>query len=269
MPTADTINLTNETLMMLLKGSVGIGKTLAATSAAVEGPVFLAYWDKKAPVELLNFLKNIKREDLLKRIEYEIYGANNAIQYLNKLISLTKSNDKFAIITDSVTSMTTSAVNWSLGFRNPTGAKKDSLNANNPLVVPDFEEYKVETGLITQALDISRSIKSHIIWIAHPVPSLKIEGGGNTGNRTSVSKVNNIVTYGSKVGALIPAQFTEIYHFSRVNEWDGTQGKNIERRIVNTRGIGDDFAKTALNLPDEFDITDKLFWEVWSSLVKG
>jgi len=137
------------------------------------------------------------------------------------------------------------------------------------MVVPDFDEYKVETGLVTQALDISRTLKSNIIWIAHPIPSLKIEGGGNTGNRVNVSKVNNIVTYGSKVGAIIPGNFTEIYHFSKVSEWDGTIGKAIEKRIVNTRGVGDDFAKTALNIPEEFDITNKLFWEVWRSLMRS
>ena len=31
---------------LLLKGPFGFGKTIAACSAAVEGPIFLAYWDK-------------------------------------------------------------------------------------------------------------------------------------------------------------------------------------------------------------------------------
>jgi hypothetical protein len=41
----------------------------------------------------------------------------------------------------------------------------------------------------------------------------------------------------------------------------------VNKRIVSTTGIGDDFAKTALDLPAELDITDKLFWEVWKEAV--
>ena len=39
----------------LLKGPYGFGKTLAALTFALEGPVYLAYWDKKTPIELLTF----------------------------------------------------------------------------------------------------------------------------------------------------------------------------------------------------------------------
>lgn len=266
MPKASDLSPTGQT-MMLLKGPFKFGKTIAACSSAIDGPIYLAYWDKKEPIELLTFFKK-HRPELLSNITYDVYGSENANEFLNKLQSFTKNCPYKTIINDSVTNMTSSAVNWSLGFRNPKGPKKDPLNERNLAVIPDFDEYKVETGIITQSLDISRKLPANIIWTCHPVPSLKIEGGGSTGNRTTVSKVNNIVTYGSKAGAIIPGNFTEIYHFNLVNEWDGSTGTTRTKRVVSTRGVGDEFAGTALNLPDEFDITDKLFWEVWKDLVK-
>ena len=249
---------------LLLKGPFGFGKTIAACSAAVEGPIFLAYWDKKQPIELLTFFRK-HRPELLDRIDYEVYGSHNAHEYLNKLRGFTKDCRYVAVITDSVTNLTSAAVNWSIGFRDPKGAKKDSLNPESMQLIPSFDEYKVETSLVTQALDISRSLNTNIIWTCHPLPSLKVEGSGAS---IKVTKVNNIVTYGSKVGAIVPGNFTEIYHFSMKNNWDTTLGKATNTRSVSTVGVDDEFAKTALDLPAEFDITDKLFWEVWRKLVR-
>jgi hypothetical protein len=206
MPKADELTIDNK-ISILLKAPYGFGKTLAAASMAIDGPIWLAYWDKKAPIELLTFFKK-HRPEVLKNIEYDVYGAHNANQYLNKLFQLARSCPYYGIINDSVTNMTSAAVNWSLGFRNPSGPKKDSVNPATFQLIPDFDEYKIETSMVTQALDICRSLPCNVIWTCHPLPSLKVEG---TGGSMKVSKVNNIVTYGSKVGALVPGQFTEIY----------------------------------------------------------
>ena len=249
-------------IMMLLKSPPGFGKTLAACSAAVEGPIYLAYFDKKSPIELLHWFKKHKPE-LLDNIEYDVYGAHNAHEYLNKMMSLAKDCRYFAVITDSATNLTSAAVNWSMGFRDPKGPKKDKINSGVSQLIPDFDEYKVETSMVTQSLDILRTLPCHVIWTCHPLPSLKVEGSGNS---IKVSKVNNIVTYGSKVGAIIPGNFTEIYHLALSTDY--SSGSSVTRRIVSTVGIGDDFAKSALGLPNEFDITDKLFWPIWKQLVK-
>ena len=137
---------TSDYISILMKGPWGFGKTIAAASFALEGPVFLSYWDKKAPIELVQFFKKIGREDLLRQIDYEVYGANNANEYLNKMIAIAKRCDYIAIINDSVTNMTSAAVNWSLSFRD------DRKNKDKVKVLPDFDEYKVETSLVTQAL---------------------------------------------------------------------------------------------------------------------
>lgn len=245
---------------ILLKGPFGHGKTLAAATFALDGPIWIAYWDKKKPVELFHFFhKIIKRPDLLANIEYDVYTSHNANEYLNKMFQLAKDCRYFAVINDSVTNMTSAAVNWSLGFRD-TKKLKDVDK-----IMPGFDEYKIETSLVTQALDISKALPCHVIWTCHPVPSIKVEGSGSS---IKVTKVNPIVTYGAKVAGIVPGNFSEIYHFSKESTWDSVIGKSLVRYKVTTEAIGDDFAKSNLGLKGEFDITDKLFYEVWRDKVK-
>src|SRR5882672_11437001 len=101
----------------LFKGSPGFGKTLAAASYAVEGPVYLSYWDKQSPVELLTYFTKARfgslAQKILDNIEYEVFGSSNAHEYLNKLIRFREDCRYFAIINDSLTRMTSCAVNWS------------------------------------------------------------------------------------------------------------------------------------------------------------
>ncbi|MET0786285.1 MAG: hypothetical protein ABWY25_06225 [Paenisporosarcina sp.] len=244
---------------ILMKGPFGHAKTCAAATFAADGPIWIAYWDKKKPVELQHFFYNIiKRPELLKNIEYDVYNSTNANEYLNRLMHLASDCRYFAHINDSVTNMTSGAVNWSLGFR-PTKLKgKDKI-------MPDFDEYKVETSLVTQALDICKSLPCHIIWTCHPVPSIKIEG---TGSSIKVTKVNPIVTYGNKVAGIVPGNFSEIYHFSKQADWNSETGKATTKYIVDTEAVGDDFAKSNLGLKAQFDITNKLFYDVWKEQVK-
>lgn len=264
---ASNITLDNN-ISFLFKSSPGFGKTLAAASFAVEGPVYIAYFDKQKPVELITFFTEKRFGSLAKKIldniEYDIYGAANVHEYLNKVISFTKDCRYFAFITDSVTNLTASAVNWSMGFRDPNKSKKDKVNKDAPLMIPDFDEYKVETSLVSQALDISKSLPCNIIWTAHPLPSIKIEGSGAS---IKVTKTNPIVTYGSKVAGMVPGNFTEIYQFSKTMDY--TSSKSVMKYIVSTEAIGDEYAKSPLlgDYVKEFDITDRLFYQVWKELI--
>jgi len=253
----DQLSASHDYMSFLLKGPWGFGKTIAAASFAKLGPVFLSYWDKKGPIELVQFYKKHDPQ-ILKNIEFEVYGAHNANEYLNMMFKLSRDCRYVAIINDSVTTMTSACVNWSLGFRDN---KKDK---NKDRIIPDFDEYKVETSLVTQALDICRVLPCHVIWTCHPLPSMKIEG---TGAGMKVSKVNSIVTYGSKVAGIIPGQFSEIYHFSKKSNWDGAAGRSTLQYLVSTEQIGDDYAKSNIGLNCEMDITNRLFYDVWKEEV--
>lgn len=264
---ASAISL-DKNISFLFKGAPGFGKTLAAASFAVQGPIFIAYFDKSKPVELLTYFTERRfgalATKILDNIEYEIYGSPNAHEYLNKVIAFSKDCRVTTFITDSVTNLTASAVNWSLGFRDPKKGKTDKLNPNAPMMIPDFDEYKVETSLVTQALDISKTLPCNVIWTAHPLPSIKIEGSGAA---IKVTKTNPIVTYGSKVAGMIPGNFTEIYNFSK--SYNYATGESKIKYVVSTEAIGDEYAKSSLlgDYIKEFDITDRLFYEVWKELL--
>lgn len=242
----------DKNISMLLKAPFGYGKTCAACSFAIFGDVYLAYFDKRTPVELVGFFSKLGRKGLLDKIEVDSFSSGNAGQYLEKVMKLQKEPGRYtAIITDSVTNVTTSSMNWSLGFRPPENkkeAKERKLGELN--LIPGFSDYKVETSLITQALDLMKMMPGYIIFTAHPLPKLEISGVGDS---MVITKTSQIVSYGQKVGAMIPGSFNEIYQFGR-------QGG---RRVVFTDLVGDDYAKTAFNLPQYFDITDRLFAEVW------
>lgn len=249
----------------LFKGPFGFGKTLAAASFALDGPVYLSYWDKKSPVELTTFFTKKRfgalAEKIMDNITYDVYGSENANDYLNKLIELVQDCRYTAVINDSVTFMTSAAVGWSLNFGKDRRIPKKIKD-----VLPDWDEYKVETSLVTQCIDLSKKLPCHVIWTAHPLPSTKIEGAGSS---IRVSKINSIVSYGSKVAGIIPGSFTEIYHFTQQSNWS-SEGKSSKRFMVSTEAIGDEFAKSPLlgDFVKEFDITDKLFYQVWKDLIK-
>jgi len=111
MPKASTIQV-DKNVSILFKSPPGYGKTIAACSLAVFGDVWLAYFDKRVPIEVFNFYKK-HRPELLDRIHYESYTASNANKYLNDLMHLVEHDQGkyIGLITDSVTTLTTAAVN--------------------------------------------------------------------------------------------------------------------------------------------------------------
>lgn len=244
-----------------MKGPWGFGKTLAAATFALDGPVYLAYWDKKSPIELVSYFSKFgtKGKRILDNIEFDVYGAENANEYLNKVIKTSKDPRYFAFITDSFTSLTSGAVNWSLNFRD------DRKNKDKMKLIPDWDEYKVETNLVAQSLDLFQTMPCYVIWTAHPVAGTKIEGSGSS---IKVSKVTRIVSYGNKAADIAPGKFSEIYHFSKQSNWDSNTGKSSTRYLVSTDAVGDDFAKSNIGLTGDIDITDGLFYEIWKDRVK-
>lgn len=257
MPKASELTL-DKGISFLFKSPPGFGKTLAACSFALYGPTFLAYFDKKKPIEIISYFKRFgaKGRLILDNIEWQSYGASNANEYLNKVYALQDDCRIDTFITDSVTTLTASAVNWSLGFR--PNAKRDKKTVE----IPDFDEYKTETSFVTQALDIQKTFPCNVIWTAHPLPGIKIEGSGST---MRVTKTNPIVTYGSKVAGIIPGSFTEIYHFAQKSDWTPEKGASGKKYVCMLDSEGEEFAKSPLMgySIKEIDFTDRLFAEVW------
>src|SRR5688572_33471843 len=98
----------------LFKGGNGFGKTLAAASFALAGPVYLAYFDKKRPKELREFFRRFgdKGQKILNNLEFDLYSSKNPHEFDNQLNKLTDYCPFTAVILDSVTTFTSAAVNW-------------------------------------------------------------------------------------------------------------------------------------------------------------
>lgn len=254
-PKASDIQWSRNT-SMLLKSDPGLGKTIAALSAAIYGEVYLAYFDKNIPIEALTFFKKY-RPDLLERITYDCFGSHNANDYLNKLIEFQTDCRYAAVISDGATFMTASAMNWSLGFNSKDPRAGAKVGPDPEDIMPDWDEYKVLTSYVTRALDLTRNLKTLNIWTAHPLAQIKVEGSGSKVDK--ITKTSSLVSAGSKIGSMIPGAFNEIYHI----------GKQAGVRKVWTDMVGEDFARTSLPLPKSFNIPEGgLFFEVWEDLVR-
>lgn len=242
--------------MVMLKGENGSGKTVLA--ASFPGPIKFFMFDGSKLDVVKMFFPN--RTD----IEYDIYGprktrfrdANGQVvdiksllQFADEFNALQDSCPYATIVIDSFTSFSVTCVTFQLDVRsNSTDDKKNTQKSKGGLTIPDFDEYKGETTLVTQTLDVSKVLPCNVIWTAHPLPKLDTAGSGNS---MRVNKTTSIAAYGAKTAAMAPSYFNEVWHLE-------VQGAgNNRQRVVHTQTIGDQFAKTALPLPQAFDVTNK------------
>lgn len=241
--------------MCLLTGANGSGKSIALGSWKSKGSIYYFDFDGRM-ASVANWYK--QRGLKQGQLSYDTYGPHNFMDSLRKLDEFTNRCPHAAIAIDSFTAVTVSAVVFSIKTRMGTTAKYPSLTKGG-LVVPDWDEYKGETYCITQMLDMCKAIAAQgtaVFWTAHPVSSTKIEGD-RYGKQTKYS------CYGYKTDSLIPIYFNEIYYFN--TEWDFASETN--KRWCWTQPMPDANAKTALNLPNKIDWTNKDFYEEFSRLV--
>jgi hypothetical protein len=240
--------------MAMLKADNGAGKTVLAGS--FPGPIkFFMFDGSKLDVLKLYYPK---RTD----IEYDIYGARETkfkdingqpvhikslLQFADEFTSLQDNCPWATVVIDSFTSFSVTCVTFQLDVRSNADGKA-ALRSKGGLVIPDFDEYKGETTLVTQTLDVSKVLPCHVIWTAHPLPKLETSGAG-AGMR--VTKTSSIAAYGAKTAAMAPGYFNEVWHL------EVRFAAGLRSRILHTQTIGDQFAKTALPLPAEIDVTMK------------
>lgn len=244
-------------IMLMLKGDNGSGKTVAA--ASFPGPIKFFMFDGSKLDAVKAFYPN--RRD----IEYDIYGPRemrvkdafgqpvhikSLIQFAEEFNALQDYCPFATIVIDSFTSFSVTCVTFQLDVRSSDGGSKP-LKSKGGLVVPDFDEYKGETTLVTQTLDVSKILPCHVIWTAHPLPKLETTGAGAN---MKVTKSSSIAAYGAKTAAMAPGYFNEVWHLSVKPNPNPGQGP---WRELHTQSVGSEFAKTALPLPPAIDITMK------------
>jgi hypothetical protein len=177
-----------------------------------------------------------------------VYDIKNLLQFAEEFNDLQNNCPWSTIVIDSFTSFSVTCVTFQLDVRTTDKDKKTSVSKGG-LVIPDFDEYKGETTLVTQALDVSKVLPCHVIWTVHPLPKLDTSGQGAG---MKVTKTTSIAAYGAKTAAMAPGYFNEVWHLEARSAAGGVQ------RITHTQTIGDQFAKSALPLAGyQFDVTNK------------
>jgi hypothetical protein len=243
-----------DSLYCMFKGEPGTRKSTQALS--FPGPQYWFSWDRK-----MNgiYLPMKKWGVDPKQVSFDDYDDWNKPK--KKLEMLQTDCPYKTIVLDSITSMADMTLRQTTrmkyGVTRQSGAAAGKLVAG--IAVNEIEDYNAESAALQELIALTKDIHSYhkvnIILIAHVVQA---EYRNTTNNTTHVSR--QIVTAGKKVSAKIPAYCGEVYHF------------NIKRGMVVgapgeysllTEHTGDDFARTALGLPNEIVFGDKPLYETY------
>ena len=121
------------------------------------------------------------------------------------------------------------------------------------ITVDSWDEFNAESASISEmialAKDIHRYFKVNIILIAHVIQTEQKSKDGET----HMSRI--LVTAAKKIAAKIPAVCGEIYHFGRKPGSTLTTTSEDSYNLF-TVHTGDDYARTAINLPREIVFND-------------
>lgn len=252
MPTMESVN--TDSLYCMMKGEPGLRKSTQALSFPT--PQYWFSWDRK-----MNSLQLPMRKWGIdpKLITFDDYDDwNKPKKQLEKF--QTECPYK-TIVLDSITSMADMTLRQTTrmkyGITRQSGAQAGKLIAG--IAVNEIEDYNAESAALQELIALTKDIhayhKVNIILIAHVIQA---EYRSTTNNTTHVSR--QIVTAGKKVAAKIPAYCGEVYHFNIKKGFVEGQGGDYSLLTTHT---GDDFARTALDLPQEIVFGDKPLYDTW------
>lgn len=254
-----------EKFMCLLTGVSGGGKSVAIGSFLDLGSVYFLDFDGRM-ASVANYYK--KRGLKEGQLTYDTYGPHNLYDAVKKLDGFIDYCPHVAIAVDSFTAMTVTAVIYSLKQRMAKGGLFLPSESKGNMVIPDWDEYKGETVCATMMLDMCKAIAAKgikVFWTAHPIVSTKITAGKDAGEKDKYGVQTRYACYGQKTDSLIPIYFNEVYNLTTEYNWETEKNK----RWIFTQPNGTVGAKTALDLPAKMEWTEKSFYQVLMSNLKG
>lgn len=234
----------------MFKGEPGTRKSTAALS--YPGPQYWFSWDRK----MQGLLVPAQKWGITPELDYDDYDEWNKARAKLEKFQLTCPYR--TLVFDSVTSCA------DMTLRQTTQSKKGTTRASGAtagkmiagISVNEIEDYNAESAALNELIALSKDIQAYavtqgkyitVIIIAHvmEVTHKSLDGSQHT-SRT-------IVTAGKRVAAKIPAYCSEVYHFGIKKGFDVAAGGQYS---ILTENTGEDFARTALNLPKEIIIGD-------------
>jgi hypothetical protein len=230
----------------LLIGPTGRGKTIAA--ASWPGKTLVIDFDHRHKPIIDWF------PDRLGEISVEVIYPSNYWDVFKSLVdSLESGKLKFDnVVVDGITTLSNTTVVMQM-IAKGQGPEKGKITKGG-VAVPSWDEFNGEAMLITQLLETLKSIRCNLFVTAHPVSKTRIEG-------TKSIKETSIISFGTKLGPMIPAYFDEVYAFDY--EFDINAGKPVKRLVFTSPTSDYPDVKTALKgLPPKLDITGKNLYDV-------
>lgn len=249
--------------MGLWVGPHGGGKTIGIGS--MPGPILIFDFDGRID-PLINFYP--RRTD----IEYftvglsddarrDVIGLKTFIEMFEKLQDRC---DYGTVSIDSYTMYSTVSVLYQMGKR----SNNDLKLTKGGIAIPDWDEFKGETGLAVKIMEIAKIIPSNFIMTAHPVSKAQTKAADGMSTKeilASMIKATTLQTYGWKTGSFLPCYFNEMYYFYV----EPASSASLEpRRFVQTVSSGEIVAKSALGLPAKIEITGKSMWSILDKHIK-
>lgn len=269
MPSTTDQQLEIPGLFALFKGDNGSGKTEAALSFPTP---YVFDHDRKMPAIARKHYPG-------KKIDWD--PMNNIFEVEEKVKQFKDFCPYETLITDTITSASYGAIktiddvkgqnifsmlqNISVKEKQPSASSRvtrsgqDAKKEVKTIELRGYDYYNGEDSFFKWYIDELKALwarpgnPKHVLVLAHILMS---EQSGPPGS-TLKTITRRIVTAGNKIAAYIPAQFDEVYHFA-VDQGSAFDQNAVVKHFCFTQGVGDDFAKTAYNLPPAFDFT----WEL-------
>ncbi len=242
----------------LFKGEAGTRKSTQALSFAIgeTKPLYFFSFDQKMEGLIVPMLRwQIPRH----MIEYDDYQDWSKAEKKLKEFQL---NCKYGvIIVDTITTMSDSTLKQTRKMK--SGTTRQSGQAAGKTIggieVNELEDFNAESAAIADMMTMLKDIQQYhglkVIICAHVVVA---EYRNTVTNVTHVSRT--IVTAAKKNAHKIPGYCTEAYHFNIKKGF--VEGGTGQYSLL-TEHTGDDYARTALDLPREIVFEDKPIYPTW------
>jgi len=241
-------NVDPSIIYAMFKGEPGTRKSTQALSFPL--PQYWFSWDRK----MSGIMIPAKKWGIdTTKVDYDDYGDWNAAR--SKLEQFQLNCNYNTLVFDSLTSCADMTLRQTLksksGVTRKSGAEAGKTIAG--ISINEIEDFNAESAALQELIALTKDIQEYnyrqkgraitIILIAHVVQAEY----RNTSNQvTHVSRT--IVTAGKKVAPKIPAYCSEVYHFNIKKGF--VEGAGGDYSLL-TEHTGDDFARTALDLPRE------------------
>ena len=238
----------------MFKGEPGTRKSTHALSYPRKQ--FWFSWDRK----MSGILIPAKKWGIpLNEIDYEDYDDWTAARVQLEKFQVTCPYK--TLVFDSITSCADMTLRQTLKMKKGTTRSSGAAAGKQiaGIAVNEIEDYNAESSALNELIALTKDINSYhkvnIILIAH-VMEASYQNTTTGTNRIS----RTIVTAGKRVAAKIPAYCTEVYHFCiEKGMVEGAGGKYV----AITENTGDDFARTALGLPRQFELGEDPLYTKW------